>query len=486
MNWLKSLEGLLDPDKPKVRASSQFESAQTYSRRRGTVPGGRPQDLRKDLTGGSRHQMLKTARYVGRNFGLSVEQRTMMATYAIGKGRMPQSLAVDVAWRDEAEALFNEKMSRPEITNRFTWRETQDLISNILDEDGELFGITTFDNFGNPKIQMLETHAFSNVTKPDELIFDGIKYDAFGRPRFYYLENQKGGDPIPVPAASVIHIFDPIRFSMSRCYPTGQHGLLHAQDELEMLASEKQAVKHLQQFSGVLTSDREKALEDGDFGLDSEAAEIAAGSLTTDEQEVAEAFGAIIQRLDKGEELKAFQFDRPNPMFTGFLELLERDYSGGRLPWEVTRDPSKIGGASVRLVVSKADRIIQKRGEVIDTRFNNRVWFYVIGDAIDKGELKPVKGWNKVTWTSPRRLTVDAGREAQANRLDVETGLKTWAEEISERGGDFDEWLTERTEQARRILTASGHPASEPIPLWMIYKPSGVSLTSQSPEDMTL
>jgi hypothetical protein len=32
---------------------------------------------------------------------------------------------------------------------------------------------------------------------------------------------------------------------------------------------------------------------------------------------------------------------------------------------------------------------------------------YSTGDAIDRGELKPIKGWNKTTWVTPRRITVD-------------------------------------------------------------------------------
>jgi capsid protein len=165
---------------------------------------------------------------------------------------------------------------------------------------------------------------------------------------------------------------------------------------------------------------------------------------------------------------------------------MERDASGGRLPWEVTRDPSKVGGASVRLVTSKAERYIEDRGMVIDDRFNEAVWFYFIGSEIDAGNLAAVPGWNDVEWTRPKKMSVDAGRDSQASRQDIEMGIKNWSDELDERGGDFDDWLSRRKEQARQIMRACGKPDSEEIPLWMIYKPGGVNLTGDAQQETQL
>lgn len=482
MNLLSKLEGLFAPEKRKPEVGSYYETAQQQSRRRSPIPGGAPRDQRKDLTGGNRNQILKLSRYAHRNSGLSAEQQKMMAIYAIGGGRWPQSKALDLAWRKTAEERFWQLAKRPEITGRYNWREVQTLVCRHLDRDGEVFAVKTRDTFGLPKIQLLETHAFSNVTDERENIFDGIRYDAIGRP-LAYLKLNGNGDPIPLPAASVIHVFDPDSITNSRFVPTGQHGLLHVQDELEMLASEKHAVKRLQQEAMILKSNRENALQDADMGMDSEHLEIEAGTLTTDAQEVAEAFGARVQRIDTDEELSPFEFQRPYSTFGEFLALLERDASGGRLPYEATRDPSKVGGASVRLITSKTERYIADRGATIDDRFNAAVWFYFIGSEIDAGRLPAVPGWNDVEWTSPKRITVDAGRESQAARLDVEMGIATWSDEINARGGDFEDWLARRSDEARQIMRAAGHADDEPIPLWMIYKPSGLSLSGKTEEN---
>ena len=107
-------------------------------------------------------------------------------------------------------------------------------------------------------------------------------------------------------------------------------------------------------------------------------------------------------------------------------------------------------------------------------RFLKPTWGYVIGDAIDRGELEPMKGWNRVRFVTPRRITVDAGREAQQNRADVEAGLKTLAEHFAELGQDFDEQLEIRAQNARAIIdTAEKYN----VPINMLWKHDGPELS---------
>ncbi len=90
------------------------------------------------------------------------------------------------------------------------------------------------------------------------------------------------------------------------------------------------------------------------------------------------------------------------------------------IPFEFAADSSKVGGAGVRLVVAKADRRFSFRQMILETRLIKPVWAYVIGDAISRGSLPPIPGWWKISTVPPKRVTVDAGREAQQNRSDVE------------------------------------------------------------------
>ncbi len=65
---------------------------------------------------------------------------------------------------------------------------------------------------------------------------------------------------------------------------------------------------------------------------------------------------------------------------------------------------------------------------------------------------------------------VDAGREAQQNRADVEMGLKTLSDHFNEQGADFGEEVERRAADAKLILdTAAKHG----IPVEMLWKPGG-------------
>jgi capsid protein len=73
-------------------------------------------------------------------------------------------------------------------------------------------------------------------------------------------------------------------------------------------------------------------------------------------------------------------------------------------------------------------------------------------------------------------VTVDAGREAQQNRADVETGLKTLSDHYSELGMDFREELERRAQDAKAIMDAAEKYG---VPVSMLWKPSGTQMVAQ-------
>ena len=56
-------------------------------------------------------------------------------------------------------------------------------------------------------------------------------------------------------------------------------------------------------------------------------------------------------------------------------------------------------------------------------------------------------------------MTVDAGREAQQNRADVEMGLKTLSDHYAEFGADFGEEIERRAADAKLILETAANMA---------------------------
>jgi capsid protein len=352
------------------------------------------------------------------------------------------------------------------------------MILRALIVDGEIFVIKVFDAFGCPKIQIIESHRLMSPDRETNTnVVDGIEFDASGRVLNYYFLIGDKDETTKVPANAVLHIFDAERTSQARAYPQIQHSVNDVIDRKEILALEKKKVKAISDIVHVIKGGNMPT--DGDYKVD-------VGSKNPDgtsPETMARILGGKNIKIEADESLDVHESNIPSPTFSGFISTLDRDGSLGVLPYEFSIDPTKIGGATTRLIASKTQRYIDDMTLIIDERFNDAIWFFAIGWAIDNGELEAEPWWWYCTWTHPRKLTVDAGREEQQNRANVEMGLKTLEESFSECGLDFEDEMRTRASNARFIMTLAGIPESEAIPLWMLYKVNGTQIIPSESED---
>jgi lambda family phage portal protein len=459
------LQWVNDWFKPKA-ISSIYESANP-SPRRGQVPGASPRDARQDLTPHVHRELVKRSRYLAKNSGFVREMVSNMAIYSTGDGIRPQAQSDDTEWNRKAEAYFRAWSARCEITGRFSFEEVQSLVCRGMDVDGEYFIHLTRSRLGLAALQLIESHRVGDGNTSAKS-YHGITLDAWGAPVSYRVIEDKGARELP--AQSVLHVFEPENATSVRNAPTIQHSINHIIDEMELIALEKHAVKDNCDVTRVLKTETGDLKDDSDFAIEGDQAAASEASSPASLQQIT---GGKLVALKPNESLDSFEPKRPSPTFTGFLEHLRRDSALGVLPYEFAADSSKVGGAGVRLVVAKADRRFSYRQMILIQRLIKPVWFYVIGDAIARGELPPVQGWWKISCVCPRKLSVDAGREAQQNRSDVEMGLKTISDHYEELGADFGEELERRARDAKMILeTATKYG----VPLDMLWKPSGGSV----------
>jgi capsid protein len=143
----------------------------------------------------------------------------------------------------------------------------------------------------------------------------------------------------------------------------------------------------------------------------------------------------------------------------------------GVLPYEFVNDPSKIGGASVRLVTAKSARVFGKYQTVLIDSFCIPTWGYIIGQGIAAGDLPDDPKWNVTSWTTPKSVTVDAGREAAQDRADVELGLMSMSELYSQRGLDFRTEMEKRAQDMKYIAALAEKYG---LPIELLYKPTNV------------
>lgn len=435
-----------------IFGNSSYDAA-NYSPRRSRVPGSSPSDFKHDFQGGTRLEIVQRSRYLMKNSGLPREVRDLNILYAVGpEGLCPvPHLVEDSGWVNDAKQYFNQWALKADVTERFTFTEIQKLCSAAIDTDGEIFPVKTRSRAtGEPRLQLIETHRVGNFLdhgSKDERWVDGIRVDAAGKPIAIkvLLDNGKTRN---IPWGYVMHLFDPESPSAYRHPPTLTHSVNHLLDEIELLALEKHAVKDNADIARVLKTEGGNLDDSGDFSVTGGSDAAPDG---TDPKALQKIVGGKLVSIHPHESIEAYESNRPSPTFTGFLDHLRRDSALGALPYEFAVDPSDSTGPAIRMIVAKAQRRFRQRTELITNRLVRPTWFYVIGTAIDNGELPAIKNWSKVRVTPPKDITVDAGRDSEANRRDVQMGLKLPTTSYEEQGEDFLESMESKAKLIKAV-----------------------------------
>ncbi|MEY4403850.1 MAG: hypothetical protein RIR91_1885, partial [Verrucomicrobiota bacterium] len=105
-------------------------------------------------------------------------------------------------------------------------------------------------------------------------------------------------------------------------------------------------------------------------------------------------------------------------------------------------------------------------------------WGYIIGQGIAAGELPDDPKWADTSWTTPKNVTVDAGRESANDRADVELGMVSLSEIYAQRGMDFRAEMEKRAQDMAHVA----HLAKEyGLPFELLYRPSNTPAGTLSP-----
>jgi lambda family phage portal protein len=415
-----------------------------FSRKRPVIYGAHARDSRLDLNEATRTELLKLARHMYRNVGLIKGAVDSIATYSIGPGLRPQYRGNDQEFGRLCEEYWRDMVApSPEVTGRMTWTDMLLTLSRSIDVDGDVFVVMT----EKGKLQIVEGH---RVCEGDDYgTADGVFLGKLGEPTAYLI--QTGELYRKLGAETVIHLMELERPDQIRGGSSLARALNHVRD-LKMLGEfEKDALKLQGSIAAVITTDQgdELAGQGGFFGTvqaqDSGEATIAREEITS---------SATIPRLAPGEKIEMVGPNRPHAGFEPFAKFLIRDVAMGLgLPVEFVYDPASVGGAGMRFIVAKAQRRFEQRQRLLIDRFCNRAWRYFIGGAIANGDLPAVEDYAKVTWQTPKSLTVDAGREAQQAREDYKAGLSSLQDYFGELGLDWEEQVRQIAKEREFIAS---------------------------------
>jgi len=417
-----------------------------FSRKRPVIYGAYAQDSQKDLSKTTRTELLKLARHMYRNVGLVKGAVDSVAQYSIGSGLRPQYRGEDQEFGKLAESYWRDVIAPcPEITGRMSWADLLMALSRSIDIDGDVFVMMTKDGM----LQVVEGHRVCEGA--DYATTDGVFLGKFGEPTGYLvkLDNEYRR----VDCDNVIHLMEIERPDQVRGASALARALNHLRDLKLITEFEKDALKVQSSIAAVITSENGDPLANsgGFFG------KIEARDATNDVAREEITSSANIPRLLPGEKIENLAPTRPGSSFEPFAKYLIRDIALGlNLPPEFVYDPAAVGGAGMRFIVAKAQRRFEQRQRLLIDRFCQRAWRFFIARAIAKGDLPAAKDYDRISWQTPKSLTVDAGREAMQAREDYKAGLSTLADYFGELGLDWQEQVDQRKAEEFYVSGGSG------------------------------
>lgn len=426
-------------------------------------------DLRNWLLSRNRRELSMLARYLFDNHslvGYSVEQIANYSTPVT-----PQSEAIDPDTATAYEAYWQNWCEKAEVTGRFDFRTVQELVSISLDCDGDI-GITITQANGFAQVQLIDTYRIdheraSQRELANKRLAEGVEIDGKGRVVKYWIQESTDGktvNTVKVDASQMLLLYEPAALSQYRGIVGMRRGMNDTRDAQDIKAFEKLAVKFSSSLAAVLEG--AESIEEDEWGNTTEAGQTMTGDETEAEKKVdwANLLGGEIPSIPDGRKLNLLNTQRPHQNVQNLLDTLAGHFAASLgLPPAFFLD-ARLTGPNQRSVISKAQRRFNKRVSTI-CRMVRWVWVRVIGDAIAKGELPADPLWYRITFQTPAKMTIDAGREMAQEREDVAKGLMSRREHFANRGLDWknehDESFDEDLyiiERCKEISEATGVP----------------------------
>jgi hypothetical protein len=427
-----------------------FAHAADRSPRRGPQFATRNDDIDRLIPSGDRRTLCSLSNRLFMNMGVPKACILQKADYAVGEAWLPSYIGQDKE-TGKAIAKFMSDVWLPQCDTRggiFDWWKILELSSVAIDRDGEIFWLFIKGADGFPRIQLIPSHRcyFNASSKTVDSgpfkgyrINDGIIYFKSGRPAVYRFNVGSDGNEVfqDIPAADVIHLFDPTHCEQGRGLPAFTHALESL--KMSLFSTEDERIRqqiisrlHLTVFNDTGAPD----LDDPATELDRTTAEGLAGFSS-------KAFpgGVMYLPADGNQRIEQIKHDNPGPIWDAFQDRIVRDAVISVWSYSVWKGAGQ--GTAERAEVMKCRRFVTKRqGQLWYAAKRAFSWAYSI--FAEQGRFAPLKNPTAWSFSYPPRLTVDDGRESKMELDELVTGSRNMDEVLAARGLTEDEFYDRR------------------------------------------
>lgn len=430
--------------------------------------------LDRQLNGQQWREMLSYSRQLFAQLGNLGGAIVQKAIYSVGESWKPQYYGANTAWGEAVEEWLSERFYPVADVrgNGFDFATNLFLDSIALDVDGDAAMILTVSDSGFPQVKFIAADRIAGFEEEVQdgdfkgaRLVNGCILSPAGRVIGYRIQNsERAEDHTDLSSYNCQLLFEPEWQSQTRGIPRIARSLLtwfSLQDVNEFLMrgvklDASQGILHYTE-SGTADTAATAISDNEDTGTNADT------DLRIERREGGEI---TYLKANAGEKIESFGSERPHPNTEAFVARMERCGLLSVGWFYELLDPSKIGGASVRLIQDQARASIRCRQKTIRKRAKRAVT-YAIALAM-KNKLIPRNDsdWWKFDFELPAEITVDAGYDRQSDVEDLKLGLTTKATICSKRGKWWQDTDAQRDREFDALLTrAKVHADKFGLPL---------------------
>jgi lambda family phage portal protein len=450
-----------------------FDAAQMHRRLRGFRAS---RSHVNTLIAGAGETITARARWLVRNNGYAANAVEAFASNVVGTGIKPSSSIADAALKDELQSLWLAWTDEADAEGLTDFYGLQRRATREGFLAGEVFlrmrPRREADGLTVPlQLQMLPAEMLPLTMNRElpggGLIRQGIEFDRIGRrAAYHFLRRHPGdmtdpgltGETVRVPAADVIHIIDPVEAGQLRGVSRFTPAIvklftLDLYDDAELERKKTAAM-----FAMFITSPApETPLDPADEDLEVEPGQVV--------------------RLDPGEDVSTPATPDSGSTYEPFQyrTLLQISAALGIPYGYLTNDTAKGNFSNTRIsLVDFRRRISAWQHGVLVYQMCRAVWTRWMDMAVLSGALNlpgfdaKRRQYQACMWLPTKWDWVDPMKDASAEILQIEAGLKSRSQALSERGYDAEQVEREIAAERKRELSLGldfrrpGSPAQAP------------------------
>lgn len=413
-----------------------------------TSPGGwTPTSAQQEYAPGALPRIRSAARDLAQNNPYASRAIAVLTQHAVGTG-----IRASIRGDDEFERAYTSWSNSTDADRegRLTLYGLQNLATRAMFEAGDALiimrekrtdtGLTLTLQVIDPE----QLHAGAAPREAGNRVFQGVEVYPSGQIHGYHVRLRlDDSSAVFIPRRDAVHLLEILYPGQMRGIPRGAQALARAHNVDQFMSTALARAKVEACLTAFVTTDR----PDDAGGLLGEPGDPDSGFLPPERLEP-----GLIVPLAPGEDVKVAQ----PPSSGGMADYVKIGLQSVAVAYGVTYDAISGDLEKVNFSSQKAGRLEFNRG--IDSLRAHTI-FPAVRRIIDR--FREVFEANAgrasdatVTLVAPGRESVEPLKDAQTLSLDLQMGVKTWAQAVRERGHDPDDQIRELADIAKKFADA--------------------------------